>query len=287
VDIFVSKAMLTRALDFASELFLTIEDRRHSVRLLPLGQFRRVELHTRPGQRPYDYHRREPWSPDRATIASIGTVAIGLTIFEISEEADFRYVDGNYVRVSDLPVRRRPYSDTFNWISKRETGSGRLAVRAYSPYPGTTWTQDWSESKPGDLESKMRAIRKSIEAAAPLIVPMIEEAQRQREEESRRWAAERIEWDRKERLRMEQEARERSRSELMAMIANWTEACGIESFFDDATRRASSLPSEERDAIAGRIADARRLLNSTDPLATLLGWLSPEQRLRSKQDDSG
>jgi hypothetical protein len=134
------------------------------------------------------------------------------------------------VRVSELPVRKRPYSDTYNWISKRETGSGRLAVRAYSPYPGTTWVQEWIETKSGDLESKLRAIRRGLEAGAPSILPLIEEAQRLREEESRRWEAQFLEWSRKERLRKEQEARESSYAELMSIIAAWTEARSIESF---------------------------------------------------------
>ena len=284
-DIFVSKSLLARALDLASGLFLALEDHGHSVRLLPMGQFHRVELHTRPGQRPYDYHRREPWSPDRATVVSIGTVAIGLTIYEVCEEAEFRYVDGHYVRVSELPERRRPYSDTYNWISKRETGSGRLAVRAYSPYPGTTWTQEWIETKPGDLETRFRAIRKWLESSAPSIVPLIAEAQRKREEESRRRDAQFLEWERTERIRKAQEAREKSLAELMSIIAEWTKARSIESFFDDALRRSEQLPTTERTAFAARIATARELLGGTDALARLSEWRSPQQRLGPQGPD--
>lgn len=277
-DIFVSRALLARALDLASELFLTLEDRGHNVRLLPLSQFCRPDLNTRPGHRVDDY-RHPTWSPDRATTVTIGTVAIGLTVYEVSEEAEFRYVDGDYVRVSELPARRRPYSDTYNWISKRETGSGRLAVRAYSPYLGTTWMQEWIETRPGDLETKFRAIRKGLEAGAPLIVPLIDEAQRKREEESRRWNAQFLEWERTERIRKEQEARDESLAELMSIIAAWTEARSIESFFDDALRRSDQLPSTERAALAARIAGARELLGGTDALARLGEWRSPQQRL--------
>ena len=284
VDIFVSKPLLARALDLASGLFLTLEDQGRNVRLLPLTQFCRPELHTRPGHRLDDY-RHPAWSPDRATIVSFGTVAIGLSIYEVSEEAEFRYVKGDYVRVSELPARRRPYDDTYNWISKRETGSGRLAVRAYSPYLGTAWTQEWIEAKPGDLATKFSAIRKGLETAAPLIVPMVEEAQRKRDEASRLWAAQCQEWDRKELLRKQREARETSQAELISIIQAWTEACHIESFFEDALHRSERLPPSERAAIATRIAAARDMLGDSSALTRFAGWQSPSQRLGARDAD--
>lgn len=277
-DIFVSKALLARALDLASEFFLTLEDRGHSMGLLPLSQFCRPDLHTRPEHRLDDY-RHPTWNPDRATSVSIGTVAIGLTIYEVSEEAEFRYVNGDYVRVSELPVRRRPYSDTHNWISKRETGSGRLALRAYSPYPGTTWMQEWIETKSGDLGSKFRAIRRGLETGAPLVVPLVEAAQRLREEESRRWTAQFLEWDRKERLRKEQEARENSHAQLISIIRGWAEARSLEAFFEDVLQRSAALAPNNRDLVVARIEEARALIGGINAIERLKGWLSPAQRL--------
>ena len=49
------------------------------------------------------------WSPWRCTVVYIGTVAFGLSIIEMSEEVEVRYVNGEYVRESEYvaPKRRR------------------------------------------------------------------------------------------------------------------------------------------------------------------------------------
>lgn len=43
------------------------------------------------------------WRPDRATVVFIGTVAIGLTLFEFTEEVAARWVNGAYVRIPETP----------------------------------------------------------------------------------------------------------------------------------------------------------------------------------------
>jgi hypothetical protein len=50
---------------------------------------------------------RETWSPGRITVVDIGAVFFGLTLYEISESVEVRYVDGKYVRLSDEPLSTR------------------------------------------------------------------------------------------------------------------------------------------------------------------------------------
>lgn len=59
-----------------------------------------VDERSEGGQQRYSHGR---WGPDRATVVYVGTVAIGLTLFELSEEVEVRYVDGKYVRGAALP----------------------------------------------------------------------------------------------------------------------------------------------------------------------------------------
>jgi hypothetical protein len=53
-----------------------------------------------------DYHK---WQPARPTVTFIGTVAIGFTLYELTEHVDVRYVNGQYVRVDHAPRTRRSH----------------------------------------------------------------------------------------------------------------------------------------------------------------------------------
>jgi hypothetical protein len=98
VDLAVTKAGLDKAIAFANELFLALEARDHRVVIAPNSeQFHRAKVDERenPGK---GHHHSDLWSPMRCTVVYIGTVAIGLTVIEMSEEAAARYVNGEYVR---------------------------------------------------------------------------------------------------------------------------------------------------------------------------------------------
>jgi hypothetical protein len=95
VDLFVSKESLDRALGLANTLFLALENAGHRVAFAAYGSFGRPAVDERiDGGR--DRGGYGSWSPDRPTIAYVGSVAIGLTIFELSQEVEMRYVDGKY-----------------------------------------------------------------------------------------------------------------------------------------------------------------------------------------------
>ena len=54
------------------------------------------------------------WSPGRPTVVYMGTLAIGLTLFELSEEVELCHVDGKSVRIRDLraPLSRHAWTFT-------------------------------------------------------------------------------------------------------------------------------------------------------------------------------
>ena len=154
VDLTVSKTGLDKALSFANQLFLSFESCGHRVVIAPHGErLRRAEVDER------EEHSRTQrysnlWSPARCTVVYIGTVAIGLSIIEVSEEAEVRYVNGEYVRESEyVAPKRRRYALDHTWTTKREFPSGRLCLQTYSPYWRAKWVHHWRETIDRDLAS--------------------------------------------------------------------------------------------------------------------------------------
>jgi hypothetical protein len=134
VDVIASKPTFSRALDVANELFLLFEERGHTVAFERHGLFLRrntVDEREKGGR---DRNYSDLWRPSRNTIVTIGTVLIGLTIFEMSENVEVKYQDGKYVRVAELPVRKPRRYESYSWTSMHDLPSGRLCVQAYSPY---------------------------------------------------------------------------------------------------------------------------------------------------------
>ena len=219
------------------------------------------------------------WSPFRATVVFVGTVAIGLTIFEMSEEAEVRYLDGEYIRITALtPQQIKKAARVYSWTSTRDLPSGRLCVQAYSPYPRAKWSRQWREKKSGELPGKILGIVKELEHEAATIARLVAEGERQAEIERQRWEAQRREWEREEAERRRIQAIEDSCEELTNIIDAWAEAKRIEEFFDDAERQAADLSVEERALILERLKLAREMVGSPDALRMLRSWRAPDER---------
>jgi hypothetical protein len=84
----------------------------------------------------------------RRTVVYIGTVAIGLTVIEMSEEAEARYVNGEYVRLTDyVPKRRGRYAHDHGWTSTHHFPTGRLCLQAYSLLTPTSFCTQTADVK--------------------------------------------------------------------------------------------------------------------------------------------
>jgi hypothetical protein len=214
-----------------------------------------------------EYYSRDKWSPARPTVVFIGTVAIGLTLFERSHKTEVRYVGGKYIPVIDLPVpagRRRQYWS--DWTTHHDLPTGCLVLLAFSPYGRAEWSQQWAEQKPGDFPTRFARIAKELEAAAPIIAGLVEEGERQAEIERQRWEVERREHARQEAERRRAQALKDSREQLLAIVDKWGVARQIETFFEEATRAAKGMPEHESLALLARLNRARELLGGVDPL---------------------
>ena len=279
VDLAVTQTGLDKAIAFANELFLALEARDHRVVIAPNSErFHRAKVDEReiPGK---GHHHHDLWSPMRCTVVYIGTVAIGLTVIEMSEEAEARYVNGEYVRLPDyVPKRRGRYVHDHGWTSNHDFPTGRLCLQAYSPYPRADWTQQWRETPSRDLSGRIPSIVRELEKATVEIARLVEEGERQAEIERKRREAEYERWRREEEARQAAKALKDSKEELLQVIDAWAEAKRLEEFFGDAERRAQDLPDEQRERTIERLRRARALIGSTDALERFSAWRAPEER---------
>lgn len=280
VDVFVTQALLPRALAVANDLFLALNDHGYAVQVMPGGEFRRPPLEIREKATPHPSYDLEHWAPSGPTVVMLGTTAFALTIYEPSIAVEMRLVNGEYVQVGQEPARSPRSRDRWSdWTTTKDIPSGRLAVRACSPYQDVAWEHTWREAAVGDLPEMAADLVSVLAKTVATIVARVEardraiEAARIAQEESiRRW---RTEEDRKRAA----EAETASRDALVALAEAWAGRVEIEMFLADAERCVET--DEERAAVAERIQIARALLNSQTPLQRLLAWSSPAERLKA------
>jgi hypothetical protein len=281
IDLAVTKSGINKALSFANQLFNTLESYGYNVDLSPKNQRfgkSEIDVYEKPRQRAgYDYP--DLWRPCRVTVVFIGTVAIGLTIIEMIEEEDARYVDGEYVKIKDyVPPKRARYSYFSESTHKHDFPTGRLRLLAYSPYHRVKWTQQWSETPKRDLSNKIKRIVKELEKAAPIIAERVAEGERQAEIEHQEWLVE------QEKMRIEREERRReeatkeSLNDLLQVISGWAEVNRIEQFFKEAEKQASSLNDQLNSEIRERLKLARNMIGNIDALEHFRAWESPDEK---------
>lgn len=280
VDLVVTKSGLDRALSLADQLFLSLEECGYRVVIAPSSEyFHRGAVDER--EVPSKTNRyNNMWSPQRITVVYIGTVAIGLTIIEMSEEVKVRYVKGEYVRESDyVPPKRGSHAADYTWTTTKDFPTGRLCLQAYSPYQRTSWSKQWKETKPThDLGDRIKAIVKELEAAAVEIARLAEEGERQAEIERQKWEAQLREWEREKKERQHAEAIKESSEELMSIIDEWAQVNRIEQFFADVAQRAEKFDEGAKLKLLDRLRRARELMGSADAVEHFLKWKSPEER---------
>jgi len=277
VDLCVTEDSLDRALTFASKLFSLLESRGYMVRLPTFDQ----HLH-RPAldERKERVKRREPyerrhgtWSPDRPTVVSIGSVALGLAVFEQSARVEVQYLDGKFVPVTQIPAsNRREAASPTAWTSQRELACGRLCVRASSPYVLATWERYWEETAIRPLDSAIKEIVRGLEDAAVVVAAMAQEGAAKAEAERIAWDRQRAEWRRSEAERASAKLRQESRDQLAEIISTWSAAKAREDFFDELGRHAAMLDAESQSMLRTRIHRARAMLGGIDTLERFALW---------------
>ncbi len=279
VDLAVSKTGLENALSFANQLFLALEDYGYRVTFAPVNEHLQrasIDVREKPSK---NSTYNNLWSPARITVVYIGTVAIGLTIIEMSEEKSVRYVKGKYIREDEyVPPKNWRNTLDYSWTTNKTFSTGQLCLQAYSPYARANWVTQWKETTNRDLITQVKSIIRELEHAAVEIARLVEEGAKQAKLELEKWEAQREKWRRDEAERKASQDLKDSKDDLYRIIERWAEANRIEQFFSDALHKAALLNAEERDRLMERLRKAREIIGSANALDHFLAWKAPEER---------
>jgi hypothetical protein len=281
VDVVTSERRLDGALEVANALLCALTFRGHRVSFgSTQPRMRRMEVNLRevPNK---NRHPLTVWEPDRSTVLYMGTLAVGLTLYEATEFVETVYVNGNFLPLRDLTAeQRRRYSGPEHRTTTKELPSGRLCLQAYCPTSWrVSWVKRWKEEKEGKLLSMVPGIVRELEAVGPELTTHLDAALRKQQEEQRQWEEQRQRWKEEEERARLLKAHESARQELCAAIAAWDEARRIETYFAQVLLAAEALEGRERDVLLERVSQARALLGGSNPLESLSRWKAPLERL--------
>ncbi|MGE0871403.1 MAG: hypothetical protein AB7P03_22775 [Kofleriaceae bacterium] len=203
-------------------------------------------------------------------------MAVGLSLFELTERARVHWVDGKCVRIPER--RREPMPNVYS--HERDMPSGKLCLRAFSPYPNTTWTKEWREANGTKLSTAIDEVIREVVGAAPSIAEMVVEAERKAEIARKEAEIAREKWKREEAERQRLDSIKKSREQLHAIIEAWGAVRLIEGFFEDAARRVAALEESDAAPLRDRLKRARELVGEADALRKLHDWKTPEEQPR-------
>ncbi len=292
VDITVSEAGLTHALEFGNALFLAMEEKGHHVFL----QSNVSGHHSRPSVDPLDEQRKRPdrnphynlWAPGRLTIADVSGQQIGLAIVEVAKETVMRYV-GNSTYIPDSQYRPKDvpfqYRGDNSWTTTREIPIGLLSLIAYSPHARVTLVEQWQETGKTSLAKRIPEIIAGIENMTTVLPALISDANRKMEAEVREWEEAHRRREIEDDRRRIHSSRKESSEQLDALIQHWALIRSRSDFLASLEAEVPGLPEPERGLLLQRLTLARELLGPLDPMPHFLQWRSPEDRYEPKNSD--
>jgi hypothetical protein len=188
-------------------------------------------------------------------------------------------VDGKYIPVSQIPEKkRRAIHPSLVLTSHHDLPTGKLCLRASSPYPTARWEKQWRESEPGELSTKIPSIVRHLESEAATIAGLVEEGERKAAIERKHLEEQHQQWVREELERRRVQNVKASREDLFAIIEAWAVAKRIEEFFEDIERRSPGADEADGKALLDRVDRARQMLGGTDALSRFRNWKAPEER---------
>lgn len=280
VDLRVTSESLDSLLNVANQLFLTMEEYDCRVRIASQHEhFQRFKIDERENsgkQQRYSNH----WSPWRITVVDVGTVAIGLILFETSEEIEMIWKGGKLVPSSEVTSNKRSRHDYGgSWTTTRDKPTGRFCLQAYSPYYGTTWERQWKVPKNEKLPRWISKVIKEIEGEAKTVSDLAAEAEQQRELDRLRREVQYQKWQQEEEQRRQAKALADSHDDLLKVIGDWVKAKNLERFFNEIDKAVKDIDVEEHREIFERLELARHMVGEGDALASLKAWKTPSERL--------
>ena len=273
-DLVVTENTLHRAAAVLQKLAVAF--REYDCRLSTVykeGRYARIKLGDEGGRLKRSSLQAGIWYPGHPTLVFIGDTAIGLTIYEQTIEKEVQYLDGKFVPVGEAR-KLKPKSWSSSWVSKQSTASGKLCLRAYSPYRQVSWIKTWTEDKES-LAKQIEGIISSLREAAETLGPAVVESDLKAAEEHKKWEEERIIAQAKYEKSLIEKARADSLRGLVDIINKWSETQKYKGFFEYLASAADSAPEDSRSELRQKIEQAKSLITQSDTIAALLTWRSP------------
>lgn len=278
VDLIVSKENLDAALNAANQIFLALEDFDHHVAFEGRSfRYQRVNAEDSIIKKEAKEYLNL-WGPDRCTIASVGSIPIGLTVYEEGKVIDVQYVDGDYLPV-EHPKAIKYASRNYSWTTTKLYPSGKFVLFAYSPIYRVKWTKQWSIPDKTDLKRFGHKVAKELNEHAVELLALQTQAEAEEERERREWDERQRKWEIEERERKKQKAISDSTKQLNLIIDRWAEKKKIQNFFDQLEQDIETETAEpgRRVKLLERLDEARKLAQPEDPLELLSKWKGPDE----------
>ncbi|MGE0790093.1 MAG: hypothetical protein AB7S26_30750 [Sandaracinaceae bacterium] len=277
LEILVSKPTVKRAFAFMNALLLALEKRGHDVVFAPRDRRFVVGSADLPDEDRSRWPERSRWRPRRATVAFVGEVAVGLTLVELNEEMPAKHLweENLWVRDTDKAPKQRDarlarlLPPLRAWLPNH-----RLRLRAYSPYPMTTWSHEWHDGD-AKLETQVQAIVTGVEVGAQTLPPLIARARLEYDERCRKLEEERRAWEARQAREAYERATKTSHQGLLALVRDWSQAEDIRRFLAAAEADLADAPPADREVLAAKLALARDMLGSPRSLDWLAAWTEP------------
>ncbi len=288
VDIISSEKHLDTTLEVANQLYLALEDMDHRIALVPTyPNYRRAEAEERENpkiQRDPSY--TNTWSPCRCTVVYVGTVAIGITLIEISESIEVRYVNGDYLPVDEPKAIRHAKLNNWSFTTDRNYPVKKYRLQAYSPYPNTSWTKQWDFTPDSDISRLGHKIGRELNEHAIHITNLNKQALAEAERRRIEWEEEKRQRAIEEEKRLREESLSKSRDLLLNFIEKWAEAKNIEGFVNELEEAVNNSPEHDQALLHERLAIVKDGLGRSSALEALLEWKSPDELYSAAKDSS-
>lgn len=276
-DIITSEKQLETIVRLGNKIYRHLESCGHRVRISNIsGGLHRTDIDPCPVSKKQGGYYHSLWHPERPTVVYIDETPIGLSLFETLREQEMQYIHGEYVPVSTVSAASKQRLGWATWSTTRLVPSGEFCLQAYAPYQSTNWVQQWRGSS-SKLAAQLDEITQTLQHAVPVINALVEEARRAAEKWRREWDESMERQRREEQAKRMAKAIEAARTELLAIIDDWSQYQRVAAFFEEILEQSQDIPQEARMQIMSKLAAAQKLFGGADTLARLAQWTPPEE----------
>lgn len=252
LDVNVSDTGLNDAETFLLKLFAAAEKAGLRVRLAAMNKSLRRRNISVSEDDSRDFLYPSFWRPSNESVICVECLNVGFSLVEV----------------------------TVGYYSWRHIPCGQFRFQLYSPYEPDGWHQVFTQTKNCGLISQKAQMIKAAQAAVPIMKKEIQSRKERAEAERLRIEQQIIEYEKREAIRLKEEAYKQSVDELYGIMAKWVEDRRVEQFFTDAERDIQSCDPVLKEKLRERLRAAKELMQGETALQLLLKWRTPDERLK-------